>query len=211
MRAPCGHQVVLGLLLTAILLPSSARAQSDGRFALGASLSAVQPIGGGKTNFGPDILWRIGHGKEGWNFKYGLGWFSTEVNGRVAGEHMTLGKLSVKPIMVGYGYTHVVSKRTKISANLLGGYAFTSLSLRTETESTYKARLGEPPTTDTSNTFVVKPELSMWYDLAPKVGLNMSVGYMFARPMVPMSLSLERQRVNADRFTVKLGIAYSVF
>ena len=51
----------------------------------------------------------------------------------------------------------------------------------------------------------------MWYDLSPKVGLNMSVGYMFARPDVPTALGAERQRINADRFTVRMGIAYSIF
>ena len=194
-----------------MLVPGAALAQSEGRFALGASLSAVRPIGGGNASFGPDILWRIGHGKEGWNFKFGLGWFSTELTGRVGEQTMTLGKLNVRPVMVGYGYTRILNKRTKLSANVFGGYALTSLSLRDETDAAYRVRFGTAPSTDTGNAFVAKPELSLWYDLSPKVGLNMNVGYMFARPDVPTGLGAERQRVNADRFSVRMGIAYSIF
>ena len=40
---------------------------------------------------------------------------------------------------------------------------------------------------EASSAFVVKPEVSTWFDVARKVGINVSVGYMFARPNVTVS------------------------
>lgn len=55
--------------------------------------------------------------------------------------------------------------------------------------------------------------MSLWHDVSRKVGLNVTVGYMIARPTLTVSTSMgvERQRVRADMFTVKIGVVYSVY
>ncbi len=66
---------------------------------------------------------------------------------------------------------------------------------------------------DTSNTIVVKPELSLWRDLSEKMGLRASVGYMVARPQITVSSTagVDKRRVNADMLMFKVGVVYSIF
>jgi hypothetical protein len=182
--------------------------------AVGVSVSLKQGIDARTGNtFGPSLIWRIGQSKEGWGYKYGFNWFSADLDGKVAGQAMPLGTLNVRPLMGGYGYTHVMG-RTKVSANLLAGYAFTSFSLDTLAEDAYRARHGSSPETGASNVFVAKPEISTWFDLTQRVGLNLNVGYMIARPEITIRTPLggdERERIRADRFMVRVGVAYSFF
>ena len=66
---------------------------------------------------------------------------------------------------------------------------------------------------DAANTFVLKPEVSTWIDLSPKIGLNISTGYMVARPHVILRTPAgqDKRRVNADMMMIKVGIVYSIF
>jgi hypothetical protein len=57
------------------------------------------------------------------------------------------------------------------------------------------------------------PEVSMWRDLNEKVGLNVSVGYMFARPEVSVETAAGtfHHSVHADMVRLKVGAVYSIF
>jgi hypothetical protein len=59
----------------------------------------------------------------------------------------------------------------------------------------------------------VRPQVSVWHDISRKIGLNVTAGYMIARPTLTVSttMGVERQRVRADMFTVKMGLVYSVY
>ena len=96
----------------------------------------------------------------------------------------------------------------------MGGYAINSFHLGPDFNTLYRQNLGaQGVRTDVSNSFVVKPEISTWTDISRKIGLNVSVGYMVARPDVTVSSSLgnDRRRINADAFMLKVGAVYSVF
>jgi len=159
-------------------------------------------------------VWRIGHAKQGWKYKYGTNWYSTQLD-RVIGETPSdLGKLTVRPLLGGYGYTRLIGRRTSVAANLLGGYAFTSFSLNGTAGDRYRNSLGVAKVeADAANTFVLKPEVSTWIDLSPKIGLNISTGYMVARPHVILRTPAgqDKRRVNADMMMIKVGIVYSIF
>jgi hypothetical protein len=115
--------------------------------------------------------------------------------------------------MGGYGYTHVAG-RAKISANVLGGYAFTTFSLRDDYALAYRFNTtGASINADVTNAWVVKPELSTWFDINRKVGINASLGYMIARPEFTVTGAAEsgRRRLNADVIMIKVGAVYSIF
>jgi hypothetical protein len=59
----------------------------------------------------------------------------------------------------------------------------------------------------------VKPEVSTWIDVSDKVGLNVSIGYMVARPTVTLTTALgsDPRAVRADVVMVKVGLVYSMF
>ena len=211
------------LLAVALVVgvPDDALAQANGqkvpresRITLGGTVSTKLPSdGSGLTTSIRPSIW-FGQSHEGWGFKYGLNWFSTETDWPVANQVTDGGKLNIRPLMAGYGYTHIMG-RTSVSAKVLGGYAFTSFSLNPGTERAYQLNPGITSVeADSSNTFVLKPEISAWVDLGNKFGLHMSTGYMIARPLVSVKTSAgleRRERIDADRLQIKIGIGYSVF
>lgn len=209
----------VGRLLVAcfLLLAASgvSSAQTDGIFALGLDVGtkvAAQDGTTGHTNVG--LLWRIGHGRDGWGWEYGLSWYSTDLEQPIADVAPTeFGELHVRPILAGYGYARRAGPLS-VSAKLLGGYAFNSFELRPTFDDAYRQRLGaRMVTTDATNGFVVKPELSAWVDLGRKIGLHASAGYMLSRPWVTVSSSLGRdhRHINADVLMLTVGVVYSIF
>jgi hypothetical protein len=205
--------VVLGVLLVAAW-GTTAFAQSEGSFALGMSVSAKQGTAAGtEGHINPGLLWRFGHGHDGWGWEYGLSWYSADLQQPVDASPTDFGELHVRPFMGGYGYGKRFG-RTAVSARLLGGYAITSFDLRPTFDDAYRHAFGaQTLTTDVSNAFVLKPEVSAWIDMSRKIGLNISAGYLVARPEVTVSSSVGRdvRHIRADMLMFKVGAVYSIF
>jgi hypothetical protein len=189
-------------------------AQTDGTFALGASVSGTAGIADGTDgHLNPSLLWRFGHGRDGWGWEYGFSWYSADLQEHVGPRESEFGELHVRPFLGGYGYSRRIG-RTAVTGRVLAGYAFTSFELHPAFDDAYRNTLGaQTVTTDTSNTFVVKPEVSAWVDVSRKIGLNVSLGYLVARPEVTVSSSLGRDTrdVRADMVMFRVGAVYSLF
>ena len=205
-------------LATAMVLiamsASSALAQSEGRLAVGAQLSTRTAAGPDNSgHVGVSLLWRFGQSKTGWGWHYGLHWFATDLERSIGGIETEFGKLKVRPIMGGYGYTRVFG-RTAVTGKILGGYAFSSMTLSPLAVDAYHKRIGaQSVAVDASNTVVVIPEVSAWYNINPKIGLRISSGYVVARPNVTVisTAGADKRRVRADNVTFKVGLVYSIF
>jgi hypothetical protein len=121
--------------------------------------------------------------------------------------------LNVRPFLAGYGYAHRFG-RVRVSANLLGGIAFSSLSAHPGYETGFGRIIARQPLEfDVSNALVLRPEVTAWIDLNRTIGLNVTAGYMVARPSVTLRTSrgLERRMLDADVLSLKIGAVYSVF
>ena len=61
-------------------------------------------------------------------------------------------------------------------------------------------------------TFVVKPELTLWYDLNRRIGIKANRGYLVARPSITIVSTLGRdaQSIRADTFLITVGVVYSI-
>ena len=163
---------------------------------------------------GPGLLWRFGHGHEGWGFHWGLNWYAVDIDRPIGGLVTELGELKVRPIMAGYGYSYRLRPRLSITGAVLGGYAFGSIGLVPSAVNAYERRLGsQSVTARASNTFVLKPELNVWYDLNKDFGLNVNAGYMIARPdvIVDATTGQDKRTARADQFILKVGVVYSIF
>jgi hypothetical protein len=203
----------LVLLMTFYGAPA-AFAQTTGKFALGAHVSKRASTGpDAHGNLGIGLLWRIGHSKTGFGWDWGLNWISVDVDRSIGGTDTDFGELKIRPIMGGYGYTHVIG-RTSISAKAFAGYAFTSMTMSPPASDAYRDRLGARSiTADPSNTLVVKPEVSMWQDLSEKIGLKATVAYLVARPHIAVRSTIgeDKRRIKADMLMFKVGMVYSIF
>jgi hypothetical protein len=203
------------LLLASI---SQAHAQSENRVALGGEFKVKTSDRASQEDyaqgqFGPGLLWRFGEPKGGWGFHWGLNWYAVTIERPIGGITTELGALHVRPIMAGYGYTHLI-RHYSITADVLGGYAIGSIGLDPPAIDAYRRALGvATASASASNTFVLKPEIGVWYDVNRKVGVNVNAGYMVARPDVTVvtSAGADFRKARADQFVLKVGVVYSIF
>jgi predicted porin len=200
-------------------IASGAGAQTDNRFAIGAEFKIrtsdhATMEDAAQAQLGPGLLWRFGHGREGWGFHWGLNWYAVNLERSIGGMTTELGELHVRPFMAGYGYTYAVNRRTNVTADILAGYAIGSIGLSPTAIAAYQNRIGaQSVDASSSNTLVLKPEIGVWYDLNRKFGLNVNVGYMIARPEVEVTSSAgtDRRTARADQFSIKVGLVYAIF
>ena len=204
------------VVLVLALAPCRASfAQSEGRFAIGGQFISRVPNDGTTVHGsrGPGLLWRFGHADTGWGWHWGLNWFSTDIDRPVGGRDAELGELRIRPLMGGYGYTRVIG-RTTLTADVLGGYALTNITMAPSTSDVYRDRLGaRAVSVDAGNSLVAKPELGIWFDVNKKVGINVNAGYVVTRPNVTVRSTLgeDTRRVRADMFVIQVGAVYSIF
>jgi hypothetical protein len=203
---------VLLALLVVVMAPTEAAAQNETHLAVGGTLSTKLSGDSAPGRVVRPALMLLQGPRDGWNWKFGLNWYSAEVEpDGGADQRLTFGKLNVRPIMAGYGYSRVAGRAT-VSAHFLAGYAFTSFSLPPPDAA--RANLGTLPiTVNASNALVLRPEMSAWVDLGHRVGLNISAGYMVARPVLTVRTpeGEDRRRMHADRLLIKVGLGYAVF
>lgn len=182
--------------------------------AVGGSVSAKQ--GADERTIGhisPGPVLRIGRGCTGWGVQTGLGWFSADLEQPLGSAMAGFGELKIRPVMAGYGYSHRVGVAT-VTGKLMLGYAVNAFEMRQAYEDGYRALHGaQGVTTDVSNTVVLKPEVSSWIDMGPKVSLNISAGYAIARPEVTISSSAgkDRRPIRADMLSITVGVVYRLF
>jgi hypothetical protein len=205
----------IAALLVLILLATAtaARAQTKGTLALGWEIGPMLPISdsaGGSSEFG--LVWRLGRYESGWGPHWGLNWYETALTRTVGDTSVELGNLHVRPITAGYGYTFVTGPWTVI-ADVLGGFAFTSMSMSQAAKDAYLRLGARNATLDASSAWVVRPEAMIWYDINKDFGLVVNVGYMLARPTITVTTSAgtTARRFNADMLGIQVGLAYSIF
>jgi len=206
------------VLILTVAAATPGRAQTETRFALGANFliagsDHATTQDRAHSVFTVEPLWRFGDFEPGWGPHFGLNWYAVEIERPVGGTALTLAKVHIRPIMGGYGYTWMRGRNT-ISANVLGGYAFSTMELSDGAAAAYQSRVGAVVTdTDASNTFVVRPEIDFWHDINNRFGLNLNFGYMVARPDVSITTStgIDKRTARADQFQIRAGLVYSIF
>jgi hypothetical protein len=166
-----------------------------------------------RGQLGPGLLWRFGTGKPGWGFHWGLNWYAVKLERPIGGTVVELGELHVRPVMAGWGYTKIIHGYS-ITADALGGYAIGSMAISDPATAAYQRVLGvQAVDAEAGNTFVLKPEIGVWYDVTRRVFLNVNAGYMIARPEVEIVTAAGRdgRTARADQFILKVGVVYSLF
>ena len=112
--------------------------------------------------------------------------------------------------MLGYGYTWI-RDRTAITADVLDGFAFNSFHLDPATIAAYQRRGATNIDGEATNTFVIKPEIQLWYDLSSRFGLKLTDGYLVSRPSVTIASTLGRdtRSIGADTVLITFDVVYS--
>jgi hypothetical protein len=188
------------------------QAQEHNSFALGVNYTQRLATGSqAHADGGIGFSWRVGHSNQGWGWTYGLGWFENHVERSIGARNVQLGDLTVRPLVGGYGYTHQINKRWFVTADLVGGVAFTTLDVAPAAAEALG--LADGNRSHFRVIPIVRPELKAWYDLNNRWGLTIGGWYAFARPTITVDTLTAREtfHLRADTFSISTGIVYRIF
>jgi hypothetical protein len=204
----------LGLALAALALaPLPARAQSATAVAVGVTVTTYDPSGElslGSASIGPVMRLRTGPGT---GPAIGFDWYSIFVNMQLGDRAVPIGEMRVRPFMGGLAYT-VLREPYAISLGIAGGAAVTGIHVDGRAREAYARSAGARAATITvSNSLVWRSQLSLWYDVTGRIGLNASVAYISAHPRLILATErgVERRPISASPVVVTFGVAYGVF
>ena len=108
----------------------------------------------------------------------GFGWYQGDLTLSGVSGDREVGRLRVRPLMGGVGYTWVTGRlATGVSVN--AGISFNSIRLNDQYRTFFVP--GTEVTVDASNSFAVRPQLRFEYAVAKKVGVYTSLGYFFTK------------------------------
>ncbi len=203
---------ILVVLLVAIPA-ASARAQGQAVISLGVTTSSYDPVGRlgqSATSLGPVVRINIGPGL---GPTIGFDWYIVGVEAMVNGQRTYVGRVRVKPVMGGIAY-QVRHGKYWGSASIVAGYAFAHLELNNRTVPAFATSFGAQRLSfDAANSFVFRPQLGMWYDASPRVGINASIAYIGVWPHLRINTDVGRRQMplNAACTVFTLGVVYGIF
>jgi NTE family protein len=150
---------------------------------------------------------------DGWGVVVDVGPQSFSIVGDAVGTSTNLGDLRLWSFMGGIARTRVI-RRAEATVGVAGGIGLGSFSPSLGARDIY-GRLGifglEGHAT---NTWLVKPQASLWYNLSDRLAATVSASYVFGRPTVrlssPDAVPFDRQ-VSASMFSVGAGIGFKIF
>ena len=172
--------------------------------ALGASVGRSDPQDpslASRVSVGP--LLRLGSGR-GLGVAIGFSWFHASLVGTPSDPGLT-GRVHVKPIMGGLGYTFR-SGRVSLSPSLVGGVAFNSASA-SGTGPARRVAVG------VDNSFAWRPGVSVWLDLNRWAAVSLSAAQVRTRLEVTLveDGQLVRERLPGNTVILQAGLAYKIF
>ena len=208
---------IVGLALTATLLASNAHAQSiDDAVAhvgIGAGIAFYNPSNDdGQTSRGVVLAYRWHSFHSGWGPTVGLDWHRTDFDQTLGGMSAPLGSLRMRALLAGFGHTNQFG-RFAASANVSGGYSFNDFSVAGDAIPTFASGGVSLVSVDVDNSWVVRPNVSVWYDVFRHVGVGVSAAYMVSRPneKITMLAGTQEQHLKADAFELSAGVTVGVW
>jgi hypothetical protein len=188
-------------------------AQNDSAIAVGVVVSTyLSPSSRATDLTGVGLVGRLRRGS-GLGATVGLDWFDSEVKTEIGGQLTPLGKVRVRPLMVGVSYTRQYA-RYSLATSLVAGYSFNAIHSTDRGRAAYLERLGVADAGfHASNCFAWRQDFSFWYELGNHFGLLASLSYIGARPTVTTTSRLGRQSetINVGAPMLTFGVAYGVF
>jgi hypothetical protein len=202
----------LTLLVTAGIATSASAQAMRGTFGIGAGISMVRPVAPElKTEpaFSPTLR-RVP--SKGWGFAVAFHWFEARVDARLVGGEGPLGRIAVRPLMFGVGYT-AVRDRISVSPSFVAGPALNTLVITDEASDRFQLGGSSFQKTIGTVSIAVRPGVTVTYALYPRLGLTASGGYIWNRPRLvlrtPEGDVSQRGRTNG--LLLSGGIVVTIF
>jgi hypothetical protein len=156
---------------------------------------------------GVNVLVRIMRRRGGFIPAFSFGSRSSVTVDAQGADGVAIGTARVRPVMGGVGWTRPLAPRLSLQVIGLAGYSFNGLGDRDADA----PRLGLPGAVSiVEDSFAWEASSRLWYDLHPKVGVMAGIAFFHTRPDLVFADG-SRQSWNADRVTLEVGVAYTVF
>jgi hypothetical protein len=186
--------------------PLVAGAQTEGRIGVGGSF-AINNTPDGDVGTGVSIgpLVRL-NPRPGWRFASAFNWYAADLQNPAGGDS-DFGRLTVRPVMGGIGYTFG-PPRTLMNVSVVMGPSFNKAKF----DDDFTDRTGSSIEAKTS--FAVRPGVSLTQTLATRVGFTAFAGYMVNRPQITYRSNTGQQvedHWRADSIVLSVGLVYSIF
>ncbi len=167
---------MLVLAVTAATASAQIVTNMAGRVGIGGSVGGFLPFDD-DVETGPVLGVNAGLAPvHGFGPTLGFGWYQGDLTLSGAAGDREVGRLRVRPLMAGVGYTWVTGRiATGVSVN--AGISFNSVRLKEEHRTAFGP--GTDIRIETSNSFAVRPQLRVEYTVARKVGVFSTAGYFF--------------------------------
>ena len=200
--------------IAALLLVSPALyAQTDSSIAVGVALTFYDPANADAPHpSGFGLVGRLRRGS-GLGATVGMDWFTADLRGNVGGQPTTIGHTKIRPLMAGISYIKQF-RRYAVSAGVVGGWSFNSLSQSDAERAAYGTRVGVPgANVSISDCVAVEPNVTFWYELGHHFAASASVAYMLARPTLTASgpSGTRADTINLSATVITFAVVYGVF
>lgn len=207
------NRVFLPLLLTTTGLVPSASAQAlRGTVRVGVAVSMVRPAAPELTTR-PSVTPTFGRvPSEGWGLAVAFQWFEANVDARLVGGEGRLGRLNVRPLMFGIGYT-AVRNRISLSPSFVAGPALNTLSISDEASDRFEVAGTPVETRFGSVSVAMRAGVTATYAFYPRLGLTASGGYVWNRPTLVLRTpdGERRERWQAGGLLLSSGVVVTLF
>ena len=209
---------ILCFSFAAALLPVNALAQGPiddaiAHVGLGVGVSHYNPaVDDGQSSEGIAIAYRWHSFHSGWGPTVGLDWHSTQFNQTLGDLNAPLGSFQMRALLAGFGHTRHLG-RFFASANMNGGYSFNNFTVDKDAGRTFAGTGVSLVGVHVDNSWVLKPSVSVWYDVLKHVGVGMSTAYLVARPTetITTASGIQEQHLKTDSFVLTAGVTFGIW
>src|SRR5262245_10461823 len=139
---------------------------------VGAGINFYNPTNNdGRTSQGIALVYRWHSFHSGWGPTIGLDWHSTDFDQTLGALNAPLGSLRMRALLAGIGHTRHLG-RLSASASVSAGYAFNHFTVASGAIPTFASTGISLAGVDVDNSWVVKPDVTVWYDVFRHVGVG---------------------------------------
>jgi hypothetical protein len=207
-------RVVVCTVLVCAMSAMSASAQTITetvkRVGIGGSVGGIFPIDE-DVNAGRAFGVSFGLAPEaGFGPTIGFGWYEGDLTLSGVSGDADVGRLRVRPLMAGVGYTWV-KDRVAMGVSFNAGISFNSIRLNDQYRTFFGP--GTEVRVDASNSFAARPQLRVEYAVARKVGVYSSAGYFFTEfdNVIDTPIGRFENEWDASSFNIFVGVTVYPF
>jgi len=199
--------------MSLIAIGSRAQAQSASHLGLGAGVNFYRPTSTDahrSNGIGLEYRWHSFH--SAWGPTFGLDWHRTGFTQKLGAIDAPLGAIQFRTILLGIGHTQHMG-RLNASASLSGGYSLNRFALDDRASPTFALADVSLLGARVRNSPAARPDVSVWFDVAKRLGVGVSAAYFVARPdvIVTTNSGTYTRRVRADALEWHAGMTIGVW